>query len=195
VSKAKARARVQKWRDTHKSNVTERHVTLHDVTKRLTGEGAHVDDKTLTSEIEPQKEEQKETREVALDSFEAFWSEYPNKVGKPKARAAFPTALRRAKGANAIMAGLHRYIASKPTDRPWLNPATFLNQERWDDQPAGVVVPMARAGPARQSRPSPMDHFTNYASEINGKAGNSGSLSGDRDDAPSVPVRTIEHHH
>jgi hypothetical protein len=45
-----------------------------------------------------------------------------------------------------IMAGLRRYVASKPADRPWLNPATFLNQDRWADEPA--VVPVARGSPA-----------------------------------------------
>jgi uncharacterized protein YdaU (DUF1376 family) len=35
-----------------------------------------------------------------------------------------------------ILAGLERYIRTKPPDRAWLNPETFLNQERWTDQPA-----------------------------------------------------------
>lgn len=55
ISRAKARARVQKWRDAHPSNVTERNVTLQSVTKRLVGEGAPVEDKSLTTEIEPQE--------------------------------------------------------------------------------------------------------------------------------------------
>jgi hypothetical protein len=37
---------------------------------------------------------------------------------------------------DAIVEGLHRYISAKPPDRSWLNPATFLNQRRWEDQPA-----------------------------------------------------------
>jgi len=50
----------------------------------------------------------------------------------------------------------------------------------------------ARAGPAK--RPAPMDHFTNYASEINGQTGHDGRIGSDWDDAPGLPVRTIEHH-
>ncbi len=36
------------------------------------------------------------------------------------------------------MAGLDRYIRTKPADRAWLNPETFINQERWTDQPATI---------------------------------------------------------
>ena len=45
------------------------------------------------------------------------------------------------------MLGVDRYIGSKPPDRPWLNPSTFLNQRRWEDEPA--PEPQARAGPVR----------------------------------------------
>jgi hypothetical protein len=38
--------------------------------------------------------------------------------------------------ADAIIAGVKRYVAAKPADRPWLNPTTFLHQERWKDAPA-----------------------------------------------------------
>jgi hypothetical protein len=103
-----------------------------------------VEDKTSTQKIEPQQEE----RNALAREFAEFWTECPNKVGKPKAKAAFGAARKRA-SFEAIMAGLRRYIASKPADRAWLNPQTFLNQDRWDDQPA-AVLPLARAGPAAQ---------------------------------------------
>lgn len=87
--------------------------------------------------------EQKETREVALSvrepsDFEIFWREWPNKVGKPSAMKALASALRRGAEFAAIMRGIQSYIRDKPPDRPWLNPATFLNQNRWEDQPAQV---------------------------------------------------------
>jgi hypothetical protein len=83
----------------------------------------------------------KETREAALSSdfeFEDFWEIWPNKVGKPAALRAFVSARKRA-GLDAIVAGVFAYIRDKPPDRPWLNPATFLNQNRWEDQPAQVA--------------------------------------------------------
>jgi hypothetical protein len=85
-------------------------------------------------------EKKKETREVALSSdfeFEDFWKLWPNKVGKPAALKAFVSARRRA-GIDAIVEGVFAYIRDKPPDRSWLNPATFLNQNRWEDKPAQV---------------------------------------------------------
>lgn len=88
------------------------------------------------------RERQKETREVALsvdpNEFHDFWEEWPNKVGKPAAVKALASARKRGAVFDAIMAGVQNYIRDKPPDRPWLNPATFLNQNRWEDQPAKV---------------------------------------------------------
>jgi hypothetical protein len=33
------------------------------------------------------------------------------------------------------MAGLERYVRNQPPNREWLNPSTFLNQRRWEDEP------------------------------------------------------------
>lgn len=76
------------------------------------------------------------------DYREQFWNEFPNKVGKADAfrkldrlarsdKVAFPT----------LMLALGRY-ANKTDDRSFCNPATWLNGERWSDEPA--------AAPARQ---------------------------------------------
>jgi hypothetical protein len=74
-----------------------------------------------------------------LSDFEnPFWDAYPNKVGRPKAVTAFATA-RKTHSLDVIMAGLERYKRDKPPDRQWLNPATFLNQERFNDEPATVT--------------------------------------------------------
>lgn len=67
-------------------------------------------------------------------AFDAFWRRYPHKVGKGAAEQAFAKAVK-ATPVATIMAGLERY-AAKTDDRPWCNPTTFLNQRRWDDQPA-----------------------------------------------------------
>jgi len=74
----------------------------------------------------------------AADDFEKrFWPIWPHKVGKPDAARAF---LKVADQIDAILAGVDRYIANKPPDRPWLNPSTFLNQRRWEDIPAEVQL-------------------------------------------------------
>lgn len=65
---------------------------------------------------------------------ESFWPEFPNKVGKREALRAFVSARKRV-SLETIMDGLRRY-AAKTDDRPWCNPSTFLNQDRWADAPA-----------------------------------------------------------
>jgi hypothetical protein len=117
--------------------VTDRNVT-DDVTDRNTVTVTVPRLQTTDTDTE-QKED---TREAALSSaeprFEVFWSEWPNKVGKPAALKALKSAVKRAPFGE-IMDGVASYIRDKPPDRPWLNPATFLNQNRWEDQPAQVA--------------------------------------------------------
>lgn len=89
--------------------------------------------------------EKKETRVTALDDWpsdfrEQFWSGYPHKIGKADAIAKLERVRKRGVSWAVLMDGLRRYITSKPADRPWCNPATWLNQARWEDQPAGSVT-------------------------------------------------------
>jgi hypothetical protein len=67
--------------------------------------------------------------------FDQWWEAYPHKVGKGAARKAYQKA-RATVSADELLAGVARYIADTPSDRPWCNPATWLNQERWTDEPA-----------------------------------------------------------
>lgn len=89
------------------------------------------------------------------DAKEAFWAKYPHKVGKGAAMKSFDRIAKRPDRPpfSEIMAGLDRYIREKPPDRPWCNPATWLNQERWSDVPADskIQAPNARP-PANRSR-------------------------------------------
>ena len=106
-------------------------VTNSDVTSDVT---VTVQNRTETDT----EAEQKEPREDALSvAFEAFWKIWPHKVGKPAALKAFRSACKRSNLAT-ILDGARVYIRDKPPDRQWLNPATFLNQNRWEDQPAQV---------------------------------------------------------
>ncbi len=68
--------------------------------------------------------------------LEAFWTKYPNKVGKGDALKKLVIVRRSGTVTWAeLWAGLERYVA-KTDDRPWCNPATWINQQRWADQPA-----------------------------------------------------------
>ena len=67
-----------------------------------------------------------------------FWAAYPRHVGKGAARAKF-IAQAKKNGVEVIMAGLARAIGewkSQGTEAQFIpHPATWLNQERWEDEP------------------------------------------------------------
>lgn len=72
--------------------------------------------------------------------FEVFWHHWPNKVQ----RAVALKALKRIYQADniefgTILVGIERYKAGKPPDRDWMHASTFLNQERWNDEPSPIV--------------------------------------------------------
>ena len=174
VGKEKARARWRRWKNNQTTNVSKR---LPTAANNSRGSVARVEDKTSNLEIEPQKEE----RDALKREFASFWSEFPNKVGKPKAETSFVAARKRA-SFEAIMSGLARYVAAKPADRAWLNPTTFLNQDRWEDQP-GVVVPMARGSPSAR----PIDDLINHMSARMDEA--NASTTTEIEGHPAAPLR------
>lgn len=70
--------------------------------------------------------------------FDEFWTTYPRKEGKGAARKAYAKALGKVT-AGVLLAGAQRYRdAPSRTARPLrytAHPATWLNAERWDDEP------------------------------------------------------------
>lgn len=71
------------------------------------------------------------------DAFEKWWARVPLKVGKGQARKAYKAALKKA-SADELLAGIVRYAAER-ADQPskyTAHPATWLNGERWNDEPA-----------------------------------------------------------
>lgn len=75
--------------------------------------------------------------DAAGESFQAFWSRYPRKVGKQAAAKAFTKALRHT-DADTIVAGLAAAVAGWTacgTESRFIpHPSTWLNEGRWDDQ-------------------------------------------------------------
>lgn len=123
----------------HRNNVMSRDVT---VTER--------DTLSPKKEIPPTPPKEKITPIHSLPErareFAEFWTVFPNKVGKRDAEKSFVAARLRADFAS-IMEGVRRY-AAKTDDRPWCNPTTFLNQDRWSDQPA-TAQSRPQTGPPR----------------------------------------------
>ncbi len=137
-----ARQAAKRLRDAESRDSRDVTVT---VSSRDAGD-ARVEDNLQTKNQAGEKgKEEKDAPEAR--SFPEFWSLYPNKVGKRDAETAFLKALKRA-DIETILAGLRRYVA-KTDDRPWCNPATWLNQDRWEDAPASVAPASRATAPPR----------------------------------------------
>lgn len=75
--------------------------------------------------------------------FASFWSAYPKKTAKPAALKAFKSAKLKPEEITAILSD----IATRSTSDDWTkesgkytpNPATYLNQRRWEDGQAAAV--------------------------------------------------------
>jgi hypothetical protein len=124
-------------------------------------------------------------KEVSDFEFEDFWNLWPNKVGKPAALKAFVAARKRA-GLDAIVEGVFAYIRDKPPDRSWLNPATFLNQNRWEDQPAQV----AKNGPSGSKIIQAADDLRRKIASFDGP---SSTADGVRSGEGEAPPRLLSH--
>ncbi|MDE2097131.1 MAG: hypothetical protein KGL39_07785 [Patescibacteria group bacterium] len=88
-------------------------------------------------EPEPEPEPILASLETRARPFDEFWQAYPHKVGKAAAERSFRSAIKKIP-LGQMLGALERYRATKPPDRAWCNPATWLNQERWLDEPAHV---------------------------------------------------------
>lgn len=164
--RAKSAARSKAYRDRNRrdASVTDRDASRDAVTPRASLSCSSLPSTELkeASNKEESEERKKEAdvsaregrderdalRDASRDAkwpsgcFLTFWARYPNKVGKTAALRSF-VRVQESKSAPAfdvLMAALDRYIAGKPVDRAWCNPATWLNQGRWEDEPAAPPV-------------------------------------------------------
>ena len=82
--------------------------------------------------------EKPSSRDIERAFNDQFWAAYPRHVGKGAARAKF-IAQAKKNGVEVIMAGLARAIGEwkrQGTEAQFIpHPATWLNQERWEDEP------------------------------------------------------------
>jgi len=93
-----------------------------------------VSHRTRTTELEPLE---LEPQEDIVQKFNEFWSVFPRKQGKGKAKEAFMKAIGNSVHADDILEGARRYASDPNLPDPKFvpMPATWLNQERWDDGP------------------------------------------------------------
>jgi hypothetical protein len=92
--------------------------------------------------IEPPK--QKERILPTDEEFEAFYSAFPRRVNKAKAKVAFRTAFGRLRkkmdcqtAITTIMEGVRVYAENANPDA-LCHPTTWLNGDRWEDDPSGI---------------------------------------------------------
>ncbi|WP_245496230.1 hypothetical protein [Rhizobium leguminosarum] len=121
------------------------------VNPRLNG-----DDKAQKPEARSQSSLRSE--DAREPDFDQFWEVYPNKVGEPAARKAFSKAMGRAT-VDEIIVGAREY-AAKTDDRQWCNPAKWLSEDRWKDQPAKPPDKPPAPGPGT----SGLSHLQNFQS-------------------------------
>lgn len=157
ATKVEAGAAIEQRRSADRERkARQRHGKSRDITGQDVTDRDTVSPKKETSPTPPKEKITPSTVSEARASstetragFDAFWSIFPNKVGKRDAEKAFSTAVKRS-DLDAILAGVQRY-AAKTDDRPWCNPATFLNQDRWADQPAAVQQHQRSTAPPGRS--------------------------------------------
>jgi hypothetical protein len=87
---------------------------------------------------------QKERVKPTDEEFEAFYSAFPRRVNKAKAKVAFRTAFGRLRkkmdcqtAITTIMEGVRVYAENANPDA-LCHPTTWLNGDRWEDDPSGI---------------------------------------------------------
>lgn len=164
VDEIDGRLEPHNWRKRqYKSDLSTPRVNQHREAKRNVSE-TPPDNRVQNTETDIKKESSlrsaaREQEQQIEREFSDWYADYPHKVGRAQALKAFKSVRRRNAATLAeLKAGLARYVATKPPDRAWCNPATWLNGERWKDQPAPVA---ARShGPPRPQQQSMHDLLT-----------------------------------
>lgn len=98
-------------------------------------------------------------RATPLEGFEDWWGCYPRKIGKGKARDAWKARRLTAADVPRLVAAVERQCLSAQWQseggRFIPHPATWLNQERWEDEPEVALPAGARASPNGHGQFSP----------------------------------------
>ena len=83
----------------------------------------------------------------ATENFNTFWSIYPRKKGKATAKLSFMKALTKT-DAETILSGAKKYALERQNEdmqyTAWAS--TWLNQERWEDEPDTQTAGLAKPG-------------------------------------------------
>jgi len=119
------------------------------------------------------KEPRQAAPDAVLDEFSRiFWPAYPRKDAKAKAVLAFRKARKRV-DLETIMEGLRRYVAGIRDPTYTLHATTWLNGERWADEPTPQIFqPSTNQLPFASNRQEPrngnriIDHLRNIGAHL-----------------------------
>lgn len=105
----------------------------------------------------------KRSKPFEASEFEQWWAKYPKKVGKKAAQKAFQNAQNRPQ-IDDLLESIDRAMKSEQWRKDGgqfiPNPATWLNQGRWDDEPVQVVQVQPKAQVKIYSEPLSSDTKT-----------------------------------
>jgi len=149
---------------------TENHGSTDEEPKEKEKEKVKVKDKEKDKTLSPSKEgegcvtparEDRNLSDVLEERFERFWSVYPKKVGKGDARKSFmkikPSDALLGKMVTAVIAASASFQWKKDNGQFIPNPATWLNQQRWEDD-----VPPDMGMPDQKQAPPGKNRFANF---------------------------------
>lgn len=105
---------------------------------------------------DPGPTQQRASDAQLADAFDRFWTAYPRKTAKGAARKAWPRAVKAAGDPELIIAGATRYAADPNRDQRYTaHASTWLNAERWGDEPEPPRAGRAQARPIATDRDAP----------------------------------------
>lgn len=152
-SRGRAGAAVR-WK---KSNEIKAGPMLEPMLKQCQTIANHIHNHNIYQEGKPSCDQSAAKRNDFERDFETFWRAYPRRIGKGQARRAFASATRKA-SLETMLAALGR--VRWPADKQRIpHPATWLNGERWHDDPTAIArdaVPRGRHADTAQDRMAEM---------------------------------------
>ena len=120
----------------HRYTINLNRVRGDNMTGRKRGDTSDTNGATIATDTGRQPRPKNHTNDSPLDTpFDEFWKIYPRKVAKTEAKKAWDRAVKKTP-AGVILLGAKRY-ADDPYRQPayTAHPATWINQERWGDDP------------------------------------------------------------
>lgn len=139
AKRAKDAERQRRHRESRNVTVTDCDSALQKKEKNQKKENIYTPLEIPSVSLSPQV--QKPTEKSLLANFGLFWEVFPRRVAKGGALKAFRAALKRGATVEEILVGAKRYAEQRKGEDKQFTcmPATWLNQDRWLDEPTASV--------------------------------------------------------